>query len=88
METMKKRMLTGSKAMAEAITLEMERDPAVFVMGEDVGKYGGIFGSTQGLFEKFGSERVMDTDFRNRIYRCCNRCCSGRNAPDRRIDVC
>lgn len=61
METMKKRMLTGSKAMAEAITLEMERDPAVFVMGEDVGKYGGIFGSTQGLFEKFGSERVMDT---------------------------
>ncbi|WP_276210308.1 alpha-ketoacid dehydrogenase subunit beta [Heyndrickxia coagulans] len=61
METMKKRMLTGSKAMAEAIALEMERDPAVFVMGEDVGKYGGIFGSTQGLFEKFGSERVMDT---------------------------
>lgn len=61
METMKKRMLTGSKAMAEAIALEMERDPAVFIMGEDVGKYGGIFGSTQGLFEKFGSERVMDT---------------------------
>jgi pyruvate/2-oxoglutarate/acetoin dehydrogenase E1 component len=61
METLKKRMLTGNKAMAEAIFLEMERDPNVFVLGEDVGKYGGIFGSTQGLFEKFGSDRVMDT---------------------------
>lgn len=61
METLKKRMLTGNKAMAEAIALEMERDPNVFVLGEDVGKYGGIFGSTQGLFEKFGAERVMDT---------------------------
>jgi pyruvate/2-oxoglutarate/acetoin dehydrogenase E1 component len=61
MEAVKKRMLTGNKAMAEAISLEMERDPNVFVLGEDVGKYGGIFGSTQGLFEKYGSERVMDT---------------------------
>jgi pyruvate/2-oxoglutarate/acetoin dehydrogenase E1 component len=61
METLKKRMLTGNKAMAEAIFLEMDRDPNVFVLGEDVGKYGGIFGSTQGLFEKFGSDRVMDT---------------------------
>ncbi|MBI0578576.1 alpha-ketoacid dehydrogenase subunit beta [Neobacillus cucumis] len=61
METLKKRMLTGNKAMAEAIALEMERDPSVFVLGEDVGKYGGIFGSTQGLFEKFGQDRVMDT---------------------------
>lgn len=61
METVKKRMLTGNKAMAEAIALEMERDPNVFVLGEDVGKYGGIFGSTQGLFEKFGGDRVMDT---------------------------
>ncbi|RFU66663.1 alpha-ketoacid dehydrogenase subunit beta [Peribacillus glennii] len=61
MEAVKKRMLTGNKAMAEAIDLEMERDPNVFVLGEDVGKYGGIFGSTQGLFEKFGGDRVMDT---------------------------
>jgi len=61
METLKTRMLTGNKAMAEAIAQEMERDPNVFVLGEDVGKYGGIFGSTQGLFEKFGAERVMDT---------------------------
>ncbi|XJZ27665.1 alpha-ketoacid dehydrogenase subunit beta [Bacillota bacterium Lsc_1132] len=61
METVKQRMLTGNKAMAEAIALEMDRDTNVFVLGEDVGKYGGIFGSTQGLIEKFGTERVMDT---------------------------
>lgn len=61
METGTKRLLTGNKAMAEAIALEMERDPRVFVMGEDVGQYGGIFGSTEGLFKKFGPERVLDT---------------------------
>jgi len=61
METAKKRMLTGNKAMAEAIAQEMENDKNVFVIGEDIGKYGGIFGSTQGLMEKFGPERVLDT---------------------------
>ncbi|WP_341960245.1 alpha-ketoacid dehydrogenase subunit beta [Planococcus maritimus] len=61
METAKKRMLTGNKAMAEAIAQEMENDKNVFVLGEDIGKYGGIFGSTQGLMEQFGPERVLDT---------------------------
>lgn len=61
METVEKRLLTGNKAMAEAIALEMEKDPNVFVMGEDVGNYGGIFGSTEGLFKKFGPTRVLDT---------------------------
>jgi pyruvate dehydrogenase E1 component beta subunit len=61
METTAKRMLTGNKAMAEAIAQEMERDPRVFVMGEDVGKYGGIFGSTEGLLKTFGPSRVLDT---------------------------
>jgi acetoin:2,6-dichlorophenolindophenol oxidoreductase subunit beta len=61
MQKTKQRLLTGNKAIAEAIRLEMERDPNVFVMGEDVGVYGGIFGATEGLFEKFGPERVMDT---------------------------
>ncbi len=55
------RDLTMSKAIAEAISQEMERDPRVFVMGEDVGVYGGIFSATQGLLAKFGPERVMDT---------------------------
>lgn len=55
------RELTMSKAIAEAIDQEMERDPSVFVLGEDVGIYGGIFGATQGLHAKYGAERVVDT---------------------------
>jgi pyruvate/2-oxoglutarate/acetoin dehydrogenase E1 component len=39
----------------------MVRDPAVMVMGEDVGLYGGAYGATRGLFEEFGGERVRDT---------------------------
>ena len=61
MEVTKKRLLTGNKAMAEAIRLEMEANENVFVLGEDVGTYGGIFGSTEGLFQHFGEERIMDT---------------------------
>ena len=55
------RRLTGAKAMVEAIQQEMERDDSVIVLGEDVGAYGGIFGSTTGLLDRFGPERVMDT---------------------------
>ncbi|TAN26847.1 MAG: alpha-ketoacid dehydrogenase subunit beta [Actinomycetota bacterium] len=55
------RNLTTAKAMVEGISQEMERDPSVFVLGEDVGSYGGIFSSTTGLLEKFGPERIMDT---------------------------
>jgi pyruvate dehydrogenase E1 component beta subunit len=49
------------KAIAEGIAQEMAVDPSVFVMGEDVGVYGGIFGATEGLLDKFGPERVIDT---------------------------
>jgi pyruvate dehydrogenase E1 component beta subunit len=55
------RLLTTSKAISEAIAQEMERDPSVFLMGEDIGTYGGIFGATEGLLAKYGPERVMDT---------------------------
>ncbi|HWV85717.1 MAG TPA: alpha-ketoacid dehydrogenase subunit beta [Capillimicrobium sp.] len=55
------RLLTTSKAIAEAIGQEMEADDRVFVMGEDIGAYGGIFGATEGLLERFGPERIMDT---------------------------
>ena len=55
------RRITTAKAMAEAIALEMRSDPDVFVMGEDVGAYGGIFGSTTDLYGEFGAERVIDT---------------------------
>lgn len=56
-----KRLLTTAKAISEAIAQEMERDPSVFVMGEDIGIYGGIFGATEGLLARFGPDRVMDT---------------------------
>jgi acetoin:2,6-dichlorophenolindophenol oxidoreductase subunit beta len=55
------RRLTTAKAISEAIAQEMRANPEVFVMGEDVGAYGGIFGSTGGLFEEFGSSRIIDT---------------------------
>ncbi len=55
------RKLTMAQAICEAIAEEMERDPAVFVMGEDIGTYGGIFGATGGLLRRFGEERIMDT---------------------------
>ena len=57
---MAERLLTTSKAISEAIAQEMERDESVFVMGEDVGAYGGIFGATEGLLDQFGPERIMD----------------------------
>jgi pyruvate dehydrogenase E1 component beta subunit len=50
-----------AQAVAEAIGQEMERDPKVFVMGEDIGKYGGIFSATAGLLDRFGPDRIMDT---------------------------
>ncbi|HET8980878.1 MAG TPA: alpha-ketoacid dehydrogenase subunit beta [Solirubrobacteraceae bacterium] len=55
------RTLTMAQAISEAIGQEMERDERVFVMGEDIGSYGGIFGATGGLLERFGPDRVMDT---------------------------
>lgn len=58
---MAERVIAMYEAIAEAIAQEMERDERVFVMGEDVGAYGGIFGATAGLWKKFGDERVRDT---------------------------
>lgn len=55
------RKLNTAKAIQEAIGSEMEHDDSVFVMGEDVGAYGGIFSSTTGLLDRFGPERVIDT---------------------------
>src|SRR5690606_3675728 len=48
-------------AVTMAIREEMERDPKVFILGEDVGKKGGVFKATSGLYEQFGEQRVMDT---------------------------
>jgi 2-oxoisovalerate dehydrogenase E1 component beta subunit len=53
--------LTYLEAIREALAEEMRRDSKVFVLGEDVGEYGGAFGVTQGLYEEFGEMRVVDT---------------------------
>ncbi|MFN8597821.1 MAG: alpha-ketoacid dehydrogenase subunit beta [Anaerolineae bacterium] len=55
------RTLTYAGALNEALRLEMRRDPNIYVAGEDVGQYGGIFGVTKGLLEEFGDKRVRDT---------------------------
>ena len=55
------RILTMAQAISEGIAQEMTRDANVFVMGEDIGSYGGIFGATGGLLAKFGKDRIMDT---------------------------
>ncbi len=49
------------KAIAAGIAQEMERDPTVLFLGEDVGEPGGVFKATEGLYERFGPERVRDT---------------------------
>src|SRR4051812_11380353 len=53
--------LSYLEAIREALLEEMRRDAKVFVLGEDVGAYGGAFGVTQGLYEEFGEARVVDT---------------------------
>lgn len=55
------RKLTIAKAMAEAVSQEMRRDPNVFVMGEDIGALGGVWGNMRGLLQEFGPARVRDT---------------------------
>jgi pyruvate/2-oxoglutarate/acetoin dehydrogenase E1 component len=54
-------MITYLEAIRQGLWEEMEADPRVFVLGEDVGSYGGAFKVTAGLQERFGEERVIDT---------------------------
>ena len=53
--------VTYLEGIRQAMLEEMERDPNVFLMGEDIGVYGGAFKATEGLLEKFGEQRVIDT---------------------------
>jgi pyruvate/2-oxoglutarate/acetoin dehydrogenase E1 component len=55
------RTLTYREAVREALAGELERDPDVFLMGEDIGDYGGVFKVTLGLIDRFGPERVIET---------------------------
>jgi len=52
---------TFIEAITEALSEEMERDERVFLIGEDIGVYGGVFKATKGLLNKFGPERVIDS---------------------------
>src|SRR4030088_1955668 len=53
--------LSYREAIAAGIAQEMERDPMVYFIGEDIGAAGGVFKTTVGLFERFGPDRVWDT---------------------------
>ncbi len=55
------RVISYAQALVEAMREEMLRDQSVFIMGEDVGLYGGAYGATRGLFQEFGEWRVLDT---------------------------
>ncbi|HUB06542.1 MAG TPA: alpha-ketoacid dehydrogenase subunit beta, partial [Myxococcales bacterium] len=49
------------QAVNDALRIQMKLDPRVVVLGEDVGRFGGVFRATAGLFEEFGEDRVIDT---------------------------
>jgi 2-oxoisovalerate dehydrogenase E1 component beta subunit len=53
--------VTYLEALRQGLIEEMERDPSVFILGEDIGAYGGAFKVTEGLLDRFGAQRVIDT---------------------------
>jgi pyruvate/2-oxoglutarate/acetoin dehydrogenase E1 component len=53
--------MTYGEAIREGMKIKMEQDPNVFILGEDVGAFGGCFGVTAGLYDAFGEDRVRDT---------------------------
>lgn len=55
------KQMTYAEAIRDAMRVEMLRDPNVYLQGEDVGKFGGCFGVTAGLFAEFGPNRIIDT---------------------------
>ena len=52
---------TTAQILRETLAAELRRDPALLLMGEDIGAYGGSFGVTRGLLAEFGNERVRNT---------------------------
>jgi len=54
-------VLTFAEALRQALREEMRKDEKVFIIGEDIGNYGGVFKITNGLLEEFGEKRVIDT---------------------------
>ncbi len=60
-ETVSTKTMTYAQAICDGLAVEMRRDPDVYVVGEDVGMFGGGLGVTLGLLEEFGPRRVRDT---------------------------
>ena len=60
--------LTLVEAVRTALARALDEDPTVLVLGEDVGKDGGVFRATEGLFERFGPERVLDTPLSEALF--------------------
>ena len=54
-------VVTYIQAITDALHEELKRDPSVFLLGEDIGQYGGAFRVTQGFLEEFGPQRILDT---------------------------
>ncbi|SED16470.1 alpha-ketoacid dehydrogenase subunit beta [Rhodobacter sp. 24-YEA-8] len=54
-------MMNMREAIVEALREEIARDPSVILFGEDIGKFGGVFGTTKGLHAEFGDRRIFDT---------------------------
>ena len=80
--------VTYLEAIGAAMMSEMEADPDVFLIGEDVGQFGGAFKVTKGFLEKFGPRRVVDTPIAETgIHRSGSRRGARRAAPDRRVPV-
>ncbi len=63
--------MTYAEAVRRALQEEMASDPRVFLLGEDIGIYGGAFGVTKGLLEEFGEERVRDTPISEQVIAGC-----------------
>lgn len=73
------REITFMEATREALATAMERDPSIFVVGEGIGKRGGNFTTTLGLYDRFGPERLRDTPIAERgfIGMCCGAAMTG-----------
>lgn len=82
-------VMTYIDAINTALREEMERDPCVFLIGEDIGKMGGAFKATKGLLDEFGSERVIDSPLGGRHHhQFLDWSCPSRDAAGARNSVC
>ena len=63
------RRMTYREACRQAIRDALQADPTCFLMGEDVGRYGGCYAVTKGLLEEFGEERIRDTPLSESAFR-------------------